>query len=133
MIIVSDLIAMQDRDKNVAPHNGAFTRILGRYARERDVIDLMTALEKMTLLPARRLENAAPAFKRKGRLQAGMDADITVFNPDTVIDRATYQKPYQEAVGLHAVLVNGTPVILDGALVADTWPGERVLATGAGR
>lgn len=131
VIIVSDLIAMQDRDKNVAPHNGAFTRILGRYARERDVIDLMTALEKMTLLPARRLENAAPAFKRKGRLQAGMDADITVFNPDTVIDRATYQKPYQEAVGLHAVLVNGTPVILDGALVADTWPGERVLATGA--
>ena len=112
MIIVSDLIAMQDREKNVAPHNGAFTRILGRYVREHGVIELMTALEKMTLLPAQRLEQVAPAFKRKGRLQAGMDADITVFNPDTIIDRATYRNPYQEPAGLQAVLVNGVPVIL---------------------
>ncbi|WP_165787129.1 amidohydrolase family protein [Pseudohalioglobus lutimaris] len=128
--IVSDLVAMQDREKNVAPHNGAFTRILGRYVREQGVIDLMTALEKMTLLPARRLENMAPTFKRKGRLQPGMDADITVFDPDTVIDRATYRNPYQEAAGLHAVLVNGTPVMLNGTLVPDTWPGKRLLTTG---
>jgi N-acyl-D-aspartate/D-glutamate deacylase len=63
-----------------------------------------------------------------GRLQPGMDADITVFNPDTIIDRATYRNPYQEATGLQAVLVNGTPVILKGELVKETWPGERLLA-----
>ena len=130
VIIVSDLIAMQDKQKNVAPHNGAFTRILGRYVREQGVIDLMSALEKMALLPAQRLEQAAPAFKHKGRLQIGMDADITVFNPDTIIDRATYRNPYQEATGLEAVLVNGTPVILEGELVKETWPGERLLAEG---
>jgi dihydroorotase-like cyclic amidohydrolase len=53
--------------------------------------DLVTALEKMTLLPARRLETVAPVFRRKGRLQEGADADITVFGPDAIIDRATYR------------------------------------------
>jgi len=66
--------------------------VLGRYVREVGLIDLPTALAKMTLLPARRLEAYDPAFARKGRLQVGADADVTIFNPETVDSRATYER-----------------------------------------
>ena len=66
---------------------GTFSRVLGKYVREEKVIDLNTALEKMTLLPAKRLENIAPMMRFKGRIQVGADADITIFNPNTIIDK----------------------------------------------
>ena len=128
VIVVSDLLPMKSRDTFVAPHNGAFTRVLGHYSRENSVLSLPEAIEKMTLLPARRLQDYAPAFRRKGRLQAGMDADITVFNPDKVSDQATYRDPYREAVGLHHVIVNGSVVVRDATLVPNTFPGKRLLA-----
>jgi hypothetical protein len=128
VIVVSDLLTMESKDKKVAPHNGAFSKVLGRYVRQENLLDLNTALAKMTLLPARRLENYAPAFKRKGRIQPGMDADITIFNPDTILDNATYMDPYQEATGIAHVIVNGQPVISDGKLVAGSCPGRRTLA-----
>jgi N-acyl-D-aspartate/D-glutamate deacylase len=129
VIIVSNLITMKSKDEHVPPHNGAFTRILGRYVREQQALDLPTALSKMTLLPAQRLQAYAPAFSRKGRIQVDMDADLTLFDPDTVLDRATYRNPYQEAQGIVHVVVGGEAVVTDGRLVPDTYPGKRILST----
>ena len=77
---------------------------------------LEQALAKMTIMPARRLESRAPAFARKGRLQVGMDADITVFDPTTVIDRSTYMDATIPSLGIPWVVVNGQVVVEDGAL-----------------
>jgi N-acyl-D-aspartate/D-glutamate deacylase len=129
MIIVSDLLPMESKDKKVAPHNGAFGKILARYVREEKLLDLNAALEKMTLLPARRLENYAPSFKRKGRIQPGMDADITIFDPDRIQDNASYLNPYQETTGIAHVIVNGQSLIRNGNLVEGSYPGRRQLAT----
>ncbi len=128
VIIVSDLLPMESRDKHVAPHNGAFSKILGRYVREKKLLELPAAIRKMTLLPAQRLERYAPVFKRKGRLQVGMDADITIFDPNTILDNATYQNPYQEASGINHLIVNGVAVISDGQQVEGSFPGLRQLA-----
>src|SRR5687768_15473459 len=70
---------------------GTFCRVLGRYVRDQRALSLMTALRKMTVMPAERMARAAPAMARKGRLARGWDADITVFDPRTVVDRATFQ------------------------------------------
>jgi N-acyl-D-aspartate/D-glutamate deacylase len=129
VIIVSDLLPMTSKDKKVAPHNGAFSKILQRYVREEGIIDLGTAIEKMTLLPARRLENYAPVFKKKGRLQISMDADITIFDPGTIQSNATYQNPYQGASGIEYVIVNGEAIISGGTPVKDVYPGQRLTST----
>jgi N-acyl-D-aspartate/D-glutamate deacylase len=128
VMVVSDLLPMVDREVNTAPHNGAFAKVLGRYVREEGLLDLRTALAKMTILPALRLENAAPLFKKKGRLQVGADADITVFDPGTVIDRATYANAYQSSEGIIHVLVNGVPVVRDQAVQPDVYPGRMLAA-----
>jgi N-acyl-D-aspartate/D-glutamate deacylase len=128
VIIVSDLPPMETKEKNVPPHNGAFSKVLGRYVREGKLLDLNAAIEKMTLLPAKRLEAYAPVFRRKGRIQASMDADITIFDPATIIDNATYQDPYQEATGITHVIVNGKLIISDGKQVAGSYPGKRLLS-----
>ena len=107
---------------------GTYARVLGHYVREEKVLDLMTALKKMTLLPAQRLEKRAPAFQDKGRIRVGADADITVFNPNTVIDKATYEKPLQYSEGIQFVLVSGVPVVKDGTLVEGIFPGRGVRA-----
>lgn len=128
VMIVSDLLPMESLDKKVAPHNGSFSKILGRYVRDAKIMDLPTALAKMTLLPAKRLESFAPAFKRKGRLQVGADADITVFDPATILDQATYAKPYQGPKGISHVLVSGVFVVYDGQLLESSFPGQRIQA-----
>jgi N-acyl-D-aspartate/D-glutamate deacylase len=105
---------------------GTHARILGRFVRERGVLSLMDAVRKMTLLPARRLERVDPDMKRKGRLQAGADADIVVFDPARVIDRATFAKPAQYSDGIVHVLVNGTFVVRGSNLVPGVAPGRPV-------
>lgn len=107
---------------------GTYSRVLGRYVREKRLLPLMQALEKMTLLPARRLERRVPAMKRKGRIQVGADADLTVFDAEQVQDRATYEAPGTYAVGIRHVLVNGVPVVRDGQLQPDVAPGRAVRA-----
>ena len=127
-IVVSDLLPMLSKDINVAPHNGAFSKVLGRYVRQEKALSLLSALRKMTLLPAKRMQAIAPVFLRKGRLQQGMIADITIFDPALIIDRATYQSPYQESTGVEYVIVNGVPVIDQGQLRESVYPGVRLTA-----
>ena len=103
---------------------GTFSRVLGHYVREEKALDLMTALRKMTLMPAQRLEKRAPAFKDKGRIRLGADADITVFDPARVIDKATFEEPLQYSEGIQFVLVNGVPVVANGQLVDGRFPGR---------
>ena len=88
----------------------------------------MTALRKMTLMPAQRLEQRAPAFKTKGRIKVGADADITVFNANRVIDGATFEKPLQNSQGIQFVLVNGVAVVSDGKRVEGVLPGRAARA-----
>jgi len=105
---------------------GTHARILGRFVRDRGVITLMDAVRKMTLLPARRLERVDPDMKRKGRLQAGADADIVVFDPARVIDRATFEQPAQYSDGIVHVFVNGIFVVRGSNLVPGVAPGRPV-------
>ena len=100
--------AILGRSHNNHPRStGCFSRVLGRYVRERGVIDLPTALSKMTIQPARLLEGRCPDLRRKGRLGIGADADITVFDPATVADRSTIENPAQESVGVQWMVVEG--------------------------
>jgi dihydroorotase len=103
---------------------GTFARVLGHYVREEKALDLMTALRKMTLMPAQRLEKRAPVFRDKGRIRVGADADITVFDPARVIDKATYEAPLQSSDGIVFVLVNGVAVVKDGQLLEGVFPGR---------
>ena len=101
---------------------GTFSRVLGHYVRDEKALDLMTALRKMTLMPAQRLERRAPVFRNKGRIRVGADADLTVFDPDRVIDRATYEEPLQYSEGIQFVFVNGVLVLKGGQLVENVFP-----------
>lgn len=103
---------------------GTFARFLGRYVRDQQIVSWMEGIRKITLLPAQRLEAAVPAMKKKGRLQVGMDADITVFDPETVQERATYLNPDQRSEGIPFVIVNGTVVLDDGMVVVNAAPGR---------
>ncbi len=107
---------------------GTFSRVLGHYVREEKALDLMIALRKMTLMPAQRLEKHAPMFKDKGRIRVGADADITVFDPSRIVDKATFDQPLQYSEGIQFVLVNGVPVIKDGSFVDGVLPGRSARA-----
>lgn len=107
---------------------GTFARILGHYVRERGVLPLMEGVRKMTLMPAQRLEAIAPGMASKGRVQVGADADLTLFDPDRVVDRATYDAPDRYSEGIVHVLVSGTFVVRDETLVDGVAPGEAIRA-----
>jgi N-acyl-D-aspartate/D-glutamate deacylase len=107
---------------------GTYARVLGHYVREKKALDLMTALKKMTLMPAQRLEKRAPVFKDKGRIRVGADADITAFDPNRVIDKATYENPLQYSEGIQFVLVGGVPVVKDGKVLDGVFPGRAARA-----
>jgi N-acyl-D-aspartate/D-glutamate deacylase len=105
---------------------GTNARVLGRYVRDERWLSLPEAIRKMTLLPAQRLEAWVPQMRNKGRLRAGADADITIFDPSRVIDRATYENPEQASEGIVHVLVNGSPVVRNSALVEGATPGQAI-------
>ena len=106
---------------------GTFSRVLGRYVRERGALKLMSALRKMTLMPANRLADIAPAMRLKGRLQVGADADITVFDADRIIDTATFDADLSFSRGVEYVLVNGTLVVDAGQSVENVFPGRAII------
>ncbi len=107
---------------------GTYARVLGHYVRATQAITLMDAIRKMALLPAQRLEQWAPAFAAKGRIKPGADADLAIFNPARVTDRATYQQPATPSEGFQHVLVNGVPVVKDGKIVTGVAPGRGLKA-----
>ena len=106
---------------------GTFSRILGVYVREKQLMALPEAIRKMTFAPAQRLEARVPAMKKKGRIQVGADADITVFDPATVRDRSTYERGKVPSEGIRQVLVGGKFVVRDGQLTKAT-PGQAIRA-----
>lgn len=133
VMVASDGVPVLSVDSKVAPFGvGTNARILGRYVRDMQSLTLMDALRKMTLLPARMLGRYNPRFALKGRLQRGMDADITVFDPETVTDHATFASPYEESEGIIHVLVGGRFVVRDDTLVEEAFPGSRVHARDMG-
>jgi N-acyl-D-amino-acid deacylase len=93
---------------------GAFARVLARYVRELEVITLEEAIAKMTSMPAGWLGR-----DDMGVLAEGMRADVAVFDPAVIQDRATYTDPHQYSVGITDLLVNGVPVILDGGITGE--------------
>jgi len=103
---------------------GTFPRILGRYVRQDSVISLEFAIRKMTSLAAQRV-----GINDRGLLKPGMYADITVFDPATIIDRATFEQPSQLATGVTYVFVNGVPVVDNGA-VTTALPGRALRGPG---
>lgn len=105
---------------------GTFARVLGKYVREEKVIDLSTAIEKITLLPAKRLEGIASMMRFKGRIQIGADADITIFDPDKIIDKSTFEKGLEFSEGIEFVLVNGAFVVKEGNTVENVFPGQPI-------
>ena len=106
---------------------GTFSRFLGHYVRDQEVISLMGGLAKITLMPAERLEAISPQMKRKGRIQIGSDADITVFSADKIIDTANFESDLSYSTGVQYVLVNGQFVVWDGELVEGARPGRAIL------
>ena len=107
---------------------GTFSRVLGHYVRERGALSLMDGLRKMTLLPAQRLETVTPQMAVKGRIQVGADADLTIFDADRIIDRATYDGPDRFSEGILHVLVAGTFVVREETLVDGVSPGQAIRA-----
>ena len=105
---------------------GTFSRVLGYYVRDKQALDLMTALGKMSYLPAKRLENVVPAMKKKGRISIGADADIVIFDPATVSDQATFEEPALPSTGIAHVIVNGISVVRDGQLLEGVNAGKPV-------
>jgi N-acyl-D-amino-acid deacylase len=123
----TDAEAFDPDSAKIATHPrayGTYPRILGKYVREERVLTLEDAVRKMTGAVAERL-----SIRDRGELREGMFADIMIFDPNTIIDRATYERPHQLSVGVRYVLVNGV-LVVDGAKVTGAKPGMIVRGPG---
>jgi N-acyl-D-aspartate/D-glutamate deacylase len=126
VMVASD--AVMSKGKGHPRSAGTNARLLGVYVREQHALTLMEAIRKVTLLPAQRLEQRAPAFRAKGRVSVGADADLTLFDPERVKDRATWASPALPPDGIPYVLVGGVPVVSKGRIVPDSFPGQGMRA-----
>jgi N-acyl-D-aspartate/D-glutamate deacylase len=107
--------------------SGTYAKVLGRYVRDESAVPLMEALRKMSLEPARRLERRTPDMTKTGRVRVGADADLTIFNAATVIDRATYENAGIPSAGIPFVVIGGQ-VIVDGGELTAARPGRAIRA-----
>jgi N-acyl-D-amino-acid deacylase len=129
MSFASDAMAMAPEGVFLgwSPHPrayGTFARVLGKYVRDEGVIPLTEAVRRLTSLPAGNLR-----LLDRGRLSPGYAADVAIFDPDAIGDTATYDNPHRYAEGMVHVLVNGTPVLLDGEPTA-ALPGKALRGPG---
>ncbi len=130
MMISTDALPALDRDVLANPNvAGTFSRVLSHYVRETGLLGLNEALAKMSLYQAQWMEQASPAFKKKGRLQEGADADIVIFDPDTVAANAVYGDPYQKPTGIQHVIVGGRQVVEDSERIEGRYPGRKILGS----
>lgn len=107
---------------------GTYARVLGRYVREEKALSLMEAIKKASLMPAQRLEAMSSQMRQKGRVKPGADADLSIFDPNTVIDKATFENPRQFSEGFRYVLVGGIFVVRDGKIQPGVYPGQGIQA-----
>jgi N-acyl-D-aspartate/D-glutamate deacylase len=119
------------RAENVAIHpraTGTFPRVLGHYARNEKLFSIEEAVRRMTSQAAARAN-----LRDRGLLREGLVADVVIFDPDTVIDKSTFEDPHQDAAGVTDVIVNGVPVLRGGAMTGKL-PGRAIRGAGyAGR
>ena len=116
--IASDIVGADYKSINPVAY-GAFPKVLGRLARDGGVMTQEEAVRKMTSLPAKQM-----GLKDRGMIRKGGFADITIFNPETVIDRATFANPYQLSKGIEYVLINGRVVLEKGKYDATAFAGQ---------
>jgi dihydroorotase len=107
--------------------SGTYSKVLGKYVRDERALPLMEAIRKMTLAPAQRLEARVPGMAMKGRVRVGADADLTIFDPATVIDRSTYEDATIPAAGIPYVLVLGQ-IAVDSGHVTKERAGREIRA-----
>jgi N-acyl-D-amino-acid deacylase len=129
-VLASPLVMIGSDGSAVAPYGklseskphpryyGTFPRVLGKYARAEKLFDLITAVRKMTTMPADKL-----GLKQRGYLQENYFADIVIFNPETVIDNATFTDPHRYPTGIEYVIVNGK-ITVAGGEHTDTFAGK---------
>ena len=128
MMVSTDALPAFDLEVKTNPNiAGTYAHFLGRYVRDLGVMPLMDGLRRITLLPAQWLSQASSAFETKGRIQVGADADLVIFDSETIAARAEYGDPYQPSVGIAHVLVAGRPVVVNGSQVEGRYPGQHLL------
>jgi len=128
MMVSTDALPALDLDVLANPNvAGTFSRVLGHYVRDTQLLTLHEALAKLSLLQARWMAQASPDFAKKGRLQQGADADIVIFDPATIAANATYGDPYQKPTGMLHVIVGGRQVVKDSIRIEGRYPGRKIL------
>jgi N-acyl-D-aspartate/D-glutamate deacylase len=127
-VLRNSLVMVASDGEEGHPRNaGTFCRILARYVRSQGTLTLMDAIRKMSFMPAQVLERSTPSARLKGRVQEGADADVVIFDPQTVTDRATYQHPKEKSVGIEYLLVGGATVVDKGKFMEGVFPGKPIL------
>ena len=124
-MIGSDAI-LEPGNNNHPRASGNFARAIGMYVRELEVVPLIDMIDKLSTMPAKRLEKQVPALRKKGRIAKGMDADIVVFDFATIADQATVERPDLPSKGIEYVLVEGQVVLENGVVNKKVRPGRGI-------
>ena len=125
VMIGSDAI-LEPGNNNHPRASGNFARAIGKYVRELEVVPLIDMIDKLSTMPAKRLEKQVPALRKKGRIAKGMDADIVIFDFGTIIDQATVERPDLPSKGIEYVLVEGQVVLENGTVNKKVRPGRAI-------
>ncbi|MGD2008837.1 MAG: amidohydrolase family protein [Cellvibrionales bacterium] len=131
MVSTDALPAFETRQLTNPNISGSFALLLGQYTRDKKILSLSEAVARTSLKQAQWLESFAPVFRRKGRIQEGMDADITVFDPKSIAAVADYGQPWENSRGIHWVIVNGSLTVAEGDLVEGAAAGQYLDSRGS--